>query len=162
MTVSQCPSLTPVTLLELIERSPSEKTAIILPEHQIRVSYGELDGQVRAVAEQLAAAGVGRGDRVGIALPNGLAMIVAFLAASSAGTAGPLNPAYTEDEFRFYLEDTGARVLILPHDGAEAARHAPRDPAPGLHIEKGPARAVPLATASGGLGHQSFAPPAVD
>src|SRR5260370_41843492 len=135
--VSQRPSLTPVTLLELIERSPSEKTAIILPEHQIHVSYGELHRQVRAVAEQLAAAGVGRGDRVGIALPNGLAMIVAFLAASSAATAAPLNPAYKEDEFRFYLEDTAARVLILPPyktGAADAARRPDADRVPVLGI----------------------------
>jgi acyl-CoA synthetase (AMP-forming)/AMP-acid ligase II len=162
MNVSPFPSFTPVTLLELIERSPSEQTAVILPEHQIHVSYGELHRQVCAVAEQLAAAGVGRGDRVGIALPNGLAMLVAFLAASSAGTAAPLNPAYTEDEFRFYLEDTGARVLILPHDGAEAARHAAGYRVPVLHIEKDPAGAVTLARASGVLGRQSFAPPSVD
>src|SRR4051812_30209947 len=99
MSVSQFPSFTPATLLELLERSPSDKTAIILPEHHIRISYGELRRQVHAAAEQLAAAGVGRGDRVGIALPNGLAMVVTFLAASAAGTAAPLNPAYTEDEF---------------------------------------------------------------
>src|SRR6266850_859032 len=162
MNVSPFPSFTPVTLLELIERRPSEQTAVILPEHQIHVSYGELHRQVCAVAEQLAAAGVGRGDRVGIALPNGLAMLVAFLAASSAGTAAPLNPAYTEDEFRFYLEDTGARVLILPHDGAEAARHAAGYRVPVLHIEKDPAGAVTLASASGVLGRQSFAPPSAD
>jgi len=31
---------------------------------------------------------------VAIALPNGPAVIVSFLAASIAGTAAPLNPAY--------------------------------------------------------------------
>src|SRR6185503_17322959 len=60
MSVSQFLSSAPVTLLELLDRSPSEQTAIILPEHHIRISYGELRRQVQAVAEQLAAAGVGR------------------------------------------------------------------------------------------------------
>ena len=104
----------PYTLAELIEKAPADKIAIILPEQDIRVSYGALRAQVHAVAEQLAAAGVGRGDRVASALPNGLPAIVSFLAASIAGTAAPLNPAYKEDEFRFYLEDTSAKVLILP------------------------------------------------
>src|ERR1700738_2479065 len=113
MTVS--PS-TPSTLLDLLEHSPAGKTAIILPEQNLSVTYGALRSQVWAMAEQLAAAGVGRGDRVGIALPNGLPLIVSFLAASAAGTAAPLNPAYKEDEFRFYLEDTAARVLILAAD----------------------------------------------
>jgi acyl-CoA synthetase (AMP-forming)/AMP-acid ligase II len=79
---------------------------------------------VRAVASQLAVAGVRRGDRVGMALPNGLTTIVAFLAAATAGTAAPLNPGYKEDEFKFYLEDTDAKVLLLPPDGAEEARRA--------------------------------------
>src|SRR4029453_15031750 len=104
----------PSTLLELLEKIPAEKTAIILPEQDIRVSYGAFRNQIHSVAEQLAAAGIKRGDRVGIALPNGLPTIVAFLAASVAGTAAPLNPAYREEEFRFYLEDTSAQVLCLP------------------------------------------------
>ena len=84
------------------------------------------DGQVEAVANSLAAAGIKRGDRVAMALPNGLTGIVSFLAASVAGTAAPLNPNYREDEFRFYLEDTNARLLILPPEGAEDARQGCR------------------------------------
>src|SRR5882762_10582515 len=99
----------PSTLLDLIDTAPADKTAVILPEQNIRVTYGALRAQVQAVAEQLAAAGVGRGDRVASALPNGLPTIVSFLAASIAGTAAPLNPAYKEDEFRFYLDDTAAK-----------------------------------------------------
>src|SRR5437899_9784425 len=102
------------TLLELLDHAPAGKTAIILPEQNIRISYGALLTQVQAVAEQLAAAGVVRGDRVGIALTNGLPMIVSLLAASVVGAAAPLNPAHKEDELRFYLEDTAARALILP------------------------------------------------
>ena len=117
-------SPTSCTLLELLERAPAEKIAIILPEQHLRITYAELRRQVQTVAEQLAAEGVARGDRVGIALPNGLPMIVSFLAAAAAGTAAPLNPFYKEDEFRFYLEDTAARVLVLPPDGADEARRA--------------------------------------
>ena len=57
-------------------------------------------------------------------LPNGAEVIIAFLGAAVAATAAPLNPGYTEDEFRFYLEDTAARALIVPPGGAEAARRA--------------------------------------
>ena len=120
-------STEPLTLFELLEAGPAEKTAIALPEHRLEVSYGSLRAQVRAFEAQLAAAGIARGDRVAIALPNGLPMLVSFLAASIAGTAAPLNPAYKEDEFRFYLEDTGARALILPPDGADEARRAAGD-----------------------------------
>ncbi|HEX2513231.1 MAG TPA: acyl--CoA ligase, partial [Chloroflexota bacterium] len=47
-----------------------------------------------------------------------------FLAAAVAATAAPLNPAYTESEFRFYMEDTGARALVVPPGEGEAARKA--------------------------------------
>src|SRR6267142_7202340 len=35
-----------------------------------------------------------------------------------------LNPAYTRDEFRFYLEDIEAKALIVPPGGGEQARAA--------------------------------------
>ena len=41
-----------------------------------------------------------------------------------AGTAAPLNPSYKEEEFRFYLEDTNAKVLLLPPEGLDDARQA--------------------------------------
>ena len=123
------------TLLDLIQPIPADRTAIILPESNIRVSYGAFRDQVDAVAEALAAAGIGRGDRVGIALPNGLPMVVSFFAAAMAGTAAPLNPGYKEDEFRFFLEDTDARVLILPPDGLDEARRAAGDTVPILTID---------------------------
>jgi acyl-CoA synthetase (AMP-forming)/AMP-acid ligase II len=62
-----------------------------------------------------------------LAFSNGLEMIVSFLAASTVATAAPLNPAYTRDEFKFYLEDTTARGLIVPRDGANEARAAARE-----------------------------------
>ena len=118
------------TLFDLIQPIPADRTAIILPESNLRISYGAFRDQVEALAEALAGAGIRRGDRVGIALPNGLPMIVSFFAAAMAGTAAPLNPGYKEDEFRFYLEDTDARVLILPPDGLDEARRAAGDAVP--------------------------------
>jgi acyl-CoA synthetase (AMP-forming)/AMP-acid ligase II len=112
------------TLLDLLRPEFDAHTAVIAPEDNLKITYAELKRQVREVAESLAALGVGRGDRVGMALPNGLPIIVTFLAAAEAGTAAPLNPAYREEEFKFYLEDTNAKLLLLPPDGADEARKA--------------------------------------
>lgn len=98
--------------------------AIALPDSGAAVTYDDLRAQVAAVAETLAGLGVGPGDRVALSLPNGLAAIVCFLGAATVGTAAPLNPAYREEEFRFYLEDTGARLLLVPPEGADEARRA--------------------------------------
>src|SRR5438132_13451934 len=140
---------TPATLLGLLSAIPANQTAIIHADRNIRVTYGELRRQVESVAEALAASGVGRGDRVGMALPNGLPTIVAFLAASVAGTAAPLNPAYKEDEFRFYLEDTAARVLILPKHGADEARKAAGDRVKVLTIDMDSSGTVNLSGVDG-------------
>jgi acyl-CoA synthetase (AMP-forming)/AMP-acid ligase II len=117
-------SVSPFVLTDFLDRAPADAIAVVLPEQNLSITYGNLRNQVTAVAEQLAAAGVGPGDRVATSLTNGLPMIVSFLAAGIAGTAAPLNPAYKEDEFRFFLDDTAAKVLLLPPDGADEARRA--------------------------------------
>src|SRR5688572_27608719 len=150
----------PTTLLGLLTSIPADRTAIIIPEQNIRITYGALRRQVVAVAETLAARGIGRGDRVGMALPNGLPAIVAFLAASEAGTAAPLNPGYKEDEFRFYLEDTNARVLLLPPDGAADARRAAAERVPVLSVEMDAAGTVTVGGASGGPAQSAVEGPA--
>jgi acyl-CoA synthetase (AMP-forming)/AMP-acid ligase II len=114
------------TLLDVLHFADS-KTAIVVPELGIKVSYDSLRQQVLAMANALASSGVRRGDAVAIALPNGLPAIVSFLAASIAGTAAPLNPAYPYEEFHFFLGDTNARVLLCPPVGAEFVRTAAAD-----------------------------------
>ncbi len=111
-------------LPSLLQVAPASSTAVIIPETGTSVSYESLRRQVMSMAESLAALGIRRGDRVANVLPNGLPTIMAFLAGSIAGTAAPLNPAYRFDEFCFYLEDTNAKVLLAPPDGAEEARRA--------------------------------------
>ena len=139
----------PLVLVDLLQPTSDRHTAIAIPATDIRVTYGSLRSQIESLAEALATAGVARGDRVGIALPNGLPAVVCFLAASVAGTAAPLNPAYTEEEFRFYLNDTGARTLIVPPDGAEAARKAAGDRIRILTAEAAPTGIVQLSGTSG-------------
>jgi len=111
------------TLDYVLQRGDPDATAIVVPGGA-HVTYARLREQVEACADALAGAGIRRGDRVALVLPNGLESIVLFLAAASAGAAAPLNPTYKESEFRFYLEDTDARALVVPRGGAEAARKA--------------------------------------
>jgi acyl-CoA synthetase (AMP-forming)/AMP-acid ligase II len=100
-------------LLDIIHSSRPDHPAILIPEES-SVSYRVLQEIVGDLRQQLAQLGVRAGDRVATALPNGPEAILVFLAVSSMATACPLNPAYTESEFRFYLSDTAARFLIVP------------------------------------------------
>src|ERR1700693_1599785 len=114
------------TLLDVLHFADSH-TAIVVPELGINVTYDSLRRQVFAMANALASAGIRRGDAVAIVLPDGLPTIVSFLAASIAGTAAPLNPAYPYEEFHFFLGDTDARVLLCPAVGSEFVRTAAKD-----------------------------------
>ena len=148
MTPSDGASIASKTLLGLIQAIPADQTAVIAPDQHVRITYGGLRKQIQGVAEALAASGVNRGDRIGIALPNGLPNIVTFLAASLAGTAAPLNPAYKEDEFRFYLGDTKAKVVLLPPQGLDEARAAAGD-IPILTVDMDATGAVSLRDVTG-------------
>jgi oxalate---CoA ligase len=107
---------------DLLEQADSSHTAIRTETNSL--TYAALGGLVDSLARALSDFGLREGDRIAIALPNGLEVIAMFLAASTVATAAPLNPAYTVEEFKFYLEDTQARALIVPSDSAKEARTA--------------------------------------
>ena len=47
--------------------------------------------------------------------------MILFLGITRArAVAAPLNSAYTEDEFRFYMEDAQSVLLLLPGEGGSA------------------------------------------
>ncbi|MFZ3211356.1 MAG: AMP-binding protein, partial [Terriglobales bacterium] len=117
----------PATLLDLLQLAPGNRTAIIVPELNLRITYDALRQQVLAMADILAVGGAHGRRRVATVLPNGLPALVTFLAGAIAGTAAPLNPAYPYEEFFFFLGDTGADVLLCPPHGAEQARSAAAD-----------------------------------
>jgi acyl-CoA synthetase (AMP-forming)/AMP-acid ligase II/acyl carrier protein len=77
------------------------------------LTYRGLFAQLEAAIGQLNGWGVGQGDRVAIVLPNGPELAVAFLAAAAGAAAAPLNPAYREAEFEFYLGDLRPKALIV-------------------------------------------------
>jgi acyl-CoA synthetase (AMP-forming)/AMP-acid ligase II len=78
------------------------------------LSYRALDEFVSRFVTSLNAAGIGRGDRVAIVLPNGPEMALAFLGVAAGATAAPLNPTYRASELEFYLTDLGARAVMVP------------------------------------------------
>ena len=111
-----------MTITNLLQNADSSHAAIRTDNNVL--TYAELRQQVDSLAGTLHKFGLGNGNRIALALPNGLETIASFLAAATVGTAAPLNPAYTRDEFKFYLEDTNAQALVVPHGGAPEARAA--------------------------------------
>ena len=110
------------TINALLAKHPGEAPAIGGPGRDW-LDYDGLRALTERVREDLRAAGVGPSDRVAIVLPNGAAMATAFVTVAQAACTAPLNPAYREDEFAFYLEDLKARAIILEagYDGPALA-----------------------------------------
>ncbi|MEL6689824.1 MAG: AMP-binding protein, partial [Pseudomonadota bacterium] len=110
------------TLAELIQQHPDTANAIGAPGREW-MTYGDLKAQGESVKNALRSAGVGAKDRVAIVLPNGPEMAAAFVTVAQAATTAPLNPAYKEEEFAFYLEDLKARAIIVEagYDGPALA-----------------------------------------
>jgi len=111
------------TLAQVLKDGRDADPAIVVPGG-VELSYRDLREQVARAADELAQLGLGRGDPIALVLPNSAESIVLFLAAATVGTAAPLNSAYKEEEFRFYMEDIGARALVVPPGQGEAARRA--------------------------------------
>ncbi len=111
-----------LTVKDLIASHPAEAPALGAPSKSW-LSYGALRDLSTTVEGQLRAAGIGAQDRVAIVLPNGAAMASAFVTVAQAATTAPLNPAYREDEYIFYLEDLKAKAIVLEagYDGPALA-----------------------------------------
>jgi acyl-CoA synthetase (AMP-forming)/AMP-acid ligase II len=109
------------TVAALLRQGNSKADAIGAPERRTMVR-GELVALVDRVGGALRAIGIGPQDAVAIVMPNGPEMAAAFLSVACSATAAPLNAAYREDEFDFYLDDLQAKALILQGGTESPAR----------------------------------------
>jgi acyl-CoA synthetase (AMP-forming)/AMP-acid ligase II len=100
----------PAAVAATIAARPNAE-AVVEPERW--VTYRELGELVGASTRAMLAAGVGRGDRVAIWAPNGLAWIVAALGAQSAGAAlVPINTRFKGQEASHLLCASKAALLV--------------------------------------------------
>jgi long-chain acyl-CoA synthetase len=107
-------------LTESAERTP-DATAIRLGE--VELSYNELDNRSAQLATLLREKGVKPGDRVGVMLPNVPDFPVAYYGVLRAGAVVvPMNVLLKRREIAFYLEDSGAKLLLAWHGFAAEAR----------------------------------------
>ena len=97
--------------------SRPDKVAVILD--QFRLDYATLDALSNQVAGSLQAAGVRRGDRVGLMLPNVPQFVIAYYAILKAGgVVVPMNVLLRAPEVAFYVGDSEAKALITWEDFA--------------------------------------------
>jgi amino acid adenylation domain-containing protein len=107
------------------EQNP-EATALLALERN-PLTYARLLDHLTYIHQVLRNVGVASTDRVALALPNGPEMAVAFLGVAASCACAPLNPNYQAEEFRFYLSDLGAKVLIVQADMQTWARQVAKE-----------------------------------
>jgi long-chain acyl-CoA synthetase len=107
------------------ERSP-DAAAIRLGTAEL--SYAELDDASTRLAALLREKGVEAGDRVGVMLPNVPQFPIAYYGVlRGGGIVVPMNVLLKRREIAFYLEDSGAELLLAWHGFAEEAREGAAD-----------------------------------
>src|SRR6185312_5147157 len=112
------------TLYTLLQRHAAERPdAFALRDAEKRLTWRELLAAVDAVAADLDAAGLKRGERVAVWLPNRVEAVIVFLACSRQGyVCNPsLHQNYTVAEIAELLRRTRAAALFAqPGYGADA------------------------------------------
>ena len=99
---------------------------IALRQDEEELTYAELDQRVALAAGWLRSQGVGPGDPVVLSLPNITAFVIAYYGILRVGAVVvPMNPLFKPREVAYYLQDSGARLIIAATpDAAEGAEEA--------------------------------------
>src|SRR5229473_1514919 len=108
-----------VILRESAKRDP-DHVAIMLDS--FKFTYGQLDLLSNQVASSLKAAGLKKGDRVGLMLPNVPQFPMAYFGILKAGgVVVPMNVLLKAPEISFYMGDSGAKYMMVWDDFAGEA-----------------------------------------
>ena len=104
-------------LAEVVSASAArdaEAAAVRLGERTL--TYGELDDRAARLATLLRERGLEPGDRVGVMLPNVPEFPIAYYGILRAGgVVVPMNVLLKRREIAYYLEDSGAKLLLAWH-----------------------------------------------
>jgi fatty-acyl-CoA synthase len=94
----------------LLEKDPSSEALVTLGK---RLTYKELKQKSGQSAGALQALGIGKGDRVGILMPNGEQWLSLFYGAALIGAVTvPVNTRFKAAEIDFCLKQSGAKALF--------------------------------------------------
>jgi len=86
------------------------------------LTYGDLDDRAARLATLLRERGLKAGDRVGVMLPNVPEFPIAYYGVLRAGgVVVPMNVLLKRREIAYYLEDSGAKLLLAWHGFLEDA-----------------------------------------
>src|SRR6476661_1676525 len=104
------------SLERTVEKFP-DREALVVRHQDVRLTYRELNEQVDRLARALLAAGLEKGDRLGIWAPNCAEWVLVQFASAKAGVIlVNVNPAYRTSELEYALEQSGCRMLVAARE----------------------------------------------
>jgi fatty-acyl-CoA synthase len=90
-----------------------DRDAVVSCQQEVRLTYAEFDAAVDRVASGLIAAGIEKGDRVGIWAPNCVEWVIVQFATAKVGSIlVNINPAYRTHEVEYALRQSGVKLLV--------------------------------------------------
>lgn len=104
----------PLSVVDMVVNSANaHPDGVMLDFMGRKASYGEMLRLIRKVAAGLQQMGIGKGDRVGLFLPNTPHYPAAYYGAMMAGaTVVNFSPLYTAAELEHQVEDSGTKLLF--------------------------------------------------
>lgn len=92
---------------------PPPETVLLTTEAGRVYTYADAEHSSAQVANYLKASGLQHGDRVSAQVEKSVEALWLYLGTIRAGMVfHPLNPAYTDDELRYFLEDAASTLLV--------------------------------------------------
>ena len=107
-------------ILSSPERAGNEP--FLLAPGRPALTYFRLIEQLEHVSGQLAASGLKSGDRIAVVMDNGPELATALLSVMLFSTMVPLNPAFSEAELSYYLENLRVRAVLCDSSSMRVMR----------------------------------------
>lgn len=102
-------------IVETTAQRYPEKPAIIY--YGRRITYRELQSAIELLATALKKKGIQKGDRVAVYMQNTPHFIISYYAVTRANAVlVPVNPMLLEEELKYILNDSGAKIAITTGD----------------------------------------------
>jgi len=100
---------------------PEPDKVLLTTDTGISYTYADAENYSAQIANYLVELGLKKGDRVSVQVEKSVQALWLYLGAIRAGLVfHPLNPGYTQDELRFFLEDAASSVLVCESSRADA------------------------------------------
>ena len=103
------------SLTDFLEQAVGKyRDHVALTQGERGISYGQLLEQSEKLADVLSAAGVAKGDRVALMLPNCPEYVIGFFGTTRIGAAATqVNPIYVERELEHIFVNSGSETAIV-------------------------------------------------